>query len=262
MASYLNLYKGLFSIILAILIITIQARRISQQSTLDREVFISESSELFLQREASRLLILQTMPSLGFDNIISSWIYLDFLQYFGDLETRNQFGYSLSPDFFRVIIKHDPYFIHAYLFLSYSTSLRAGKPEESVELMELGLESMSPTAPDRSFLVWRYKGIDELLFLGNSEAAKQSFLTAANWAQYHTDPEAQDIAQTSLRTAQFLSEDPDSTQAQVATWLSVFINAVDDSTREIAQNNIEGLGFELVVSEAGIVSVNPINQEN
>jgi hypothetical protein len=76
------------------------------------------------------------MPSFGYNNIIANWVYLNFVQYFGDDEVRAKTGYSLSPEYFEVILGRDPRFIPAYLSLSTSTSMYAGMPERSIKLTE------------------------------------------------------------------------------------------------------------------------------
>lgn len=76
-----------------------------------------------IQTEKLRLNLLQKMPSFGYANLIADWIYLNFLQYFGDDEARAQTGYSLSPEYFEVILARDPRFLQAYLGLSISTSM-------------------------------------------------------------------------------------------------------------------------------------------
>ncbi len=148
------------------------------------------------------------MPSFGYDNLIAGWVYINFLQYFGDEEARAKTGYSLSPEYFDVILGRDPRFLASYLSLSASTSMYAGMPERSIELMEESLQFLSPQVPERSYYVWRYKGIDELLFLGDSQAAKQSFTKTAEWASQSSDEDSKRAAAISQGTAKFLSRNP------------------------------------------------------
>lgn len=121
--------------------------------------------------------------------------------------------------------------------------------------MEKGLKSLSPKAPPKSYYVWRYKGTDELLFLGDSQAARKSFEKAAEWASVYADPESQNVAAISRQTAQFLARNPNSKYAQVGAWSMVLQNAVDDRTRQIAISRIEGLGGKVVVTPEGEVRI-------
>src|SRR5690349_1754508 len=60
--------------------------------------------------EKIRLNLLQQAPTFGFDNVLADWVFLNFLQYFGDDPARLQTGYALSPEYFKVIIARDPRF--------------------------------------------------------------------------------------------------------------------------------------------------------
>lgn len=205
-----------------------------------------------IQAEKLRLNLLKKTPSFGYDNLMANWAYLNFLQYFGDDDIRAKTGYSLSPDYFDVIIERDPRFLGVYISLSTSISLYAAMPEYSIKLMEKGLKSLQPHLPEKSYYVWRYKGIDELLFLGNAQAAQQSFTTAADWASKYTDEESKYIAITSLRTANFLRTNPNSKYAQISTWGMILSNNIDDETRKRAISAIEKLGGKVITTPQGL----------
>nr|WP_290226432.1 hypothetical protein [Trichocoleus desertorum] len=201
--------------------------------------------------EKLRLNLLEKLPTFGFSNLLADWVFLNFLQYFGDDEVREKTGYELSPEYFEVILSRDPYFLDGYFFLSGSTALYAGMPERSVALMNRSLERLSPQVPPKAYYVWRYKGIDELLFLGDSKAAQNSFAMAAKWANTYTDAESQSVAQFSQRTAQFLARNPRSKFAQVAAWSQVLSVATDDRTRQIAVKRIRALGGDVITGPDG-----------
>ncbi|MBE9111952.1 hypothetical protein IQ273_21325 [Nodosilinea sp. LEGE 07298] len=207
------------------------------------------------QATAATLTLAQKMPAFGFDNLMADWFFLRFLQYFGDDEARAETGYSLSPEFFRVIIPNDPYYRMFYLFLSGSTSNFAAKPEQSVALTAQGLERLTPAFPSDGFYIWRYRGVDELLYLGDAEAAQKSYRIAADWASQSSHPDAPFVAENSQRTADFLARNPLSKQAQVNAWASVLSTAFDDDTRQRAIDRIEELGGTVIISEAGEVSI-------
>lgn len=216
-----------------------------------------------LQREVNleklRLNLLERTPAFGFDNLLADWVFLNFLQYFGDDNARLQTGYALSPEYFKIIIARDPRFLGAYIPLSTSISLYAAKPELSVALMEKGLKSMSPKSPPKSYYVWRLKGIDELLFLGNAQAARQSFEKAAEWASIYPDSESQNVAAFSHQTAAFLARNPLSKSAQVGAWTMILNNLTlkDERTRQIVIARIEALGGQVIVTPQGEVKIRP-----
>ena len=122
--------------------------------------------------------------------------------------------------------------------------------------MEKGLAYLSPIILPRSYYVWRFKAIDELLFLGDGDAAKQSFEKAAEWARQSPDEEAPFIAEISSQTAQFLTDNPVSRSAQISAWAQVLVSARDAETQQIVTERIEALGGTVVVNEGGQVSVN------
>ncbi|HEY9624058.1 MAG TPA: hypothetical protein V6C78_27110 [Crinalium sp.] len=220
----------------------------------------SPSPEL-LQRQLAaqkvQLNLLERIPTFGFDNVLADWTFLNFLQYFGDEPARKATDYTLSPDFFKVIINHNPYFLATYTFLSTSTALYAGLPEQSIAIMNKGLESLTPTTPPGSYFVWRNKGIDELLFLGDSQAARRSFESAADWASRSPLPGSEQVAEFSRQTANFLAKNPDSKIAQVSAWAMVLENAPDNRTRRTAANRIRALGGKIIISSDGSVQILP-----
>ncbi|MDZ8054391.1 MAG: hypothetical protein RMX68_019080 [Aulosira sp. ZfuVER01] len=210
-----------------------------------------ETLEGEIKTEKVRLNLLKQMPSFGYDNLIADWVYINFLQYFGDDEARSKTGYSFSPEYFEVILERDPRFLDAYLSLSTSTSLYAGLPERSIDLMKQSLQFLSPKVPEKSYYAWRYKGIDELLFLGDSQAAKKSFIKTADWASQSSDEESKLIAYTSQKTTEFLNRNPDSKIARISTWTMVLNNGVDEKTRKRAIREIEMLGAKVVSTPQG-----------
>ncbi|HSM80528.1 MAG TPA: hypothetical protein VLS96_02525 [Nodosilinea sp.] len=215
----------------------------------------AQSLEQQQQAIAAALALGQKMPTFGFDNLVADWFFLRFLQYFGDDEARAATDYSLSPEFFKAIIPNDPYYRNFYLFLSGSVSNFAAQPEQSVALIAQGLERLTPAFPDDGFYIWRYRGVDELLYIGDGEAAQKSFQTAAEWARQSSHPDAAFMAENSQRTADFLAQNPLSKQAQINAWASVLANAFDDNTRQNAIDRIEALGGAVIIDETGRISL-------
>jgi hypothetical protein len=207
--------------------------------------------------EQARLKLLKTMPAFGFDNALADWTFLNFLQYFGDQPARAKTDYSLSPDYFEIILDRDPYFINAYTFLSTSAALYAAMPERSVAIARQNLAALKPNVPPESYYAWRQVAIDELLFLGDSQAARQSFETAASWAKQAGNPDGDRVAAMSLQTAAFLVRNPNSKTAQVSAWVMVLGNATDPRTRNIARQRIESLGGKIIPRSDGSFGIQP-----
>ncbi|NEP19886.1 MAG: hypothetical protein F6J97_23860, partial [Leptolyngbya sp. SIO4C1] len=125
----------------------------------------------------------------------------------------------------------------------------------TVSLIDQAAEQLSPNQPPNAFYVWRYKGTDELLFLGDSESAVQSFLTAADWAEQSSHPNKELIAERSRQTAQSLQRNPASKRAQINAWSSILVNALNDSIRQRAVREIERLGGTVKLQNSGAISI-------
>lgn len=229
-------------------IVALQLPQLNQLNNQAKTASVADAQKQ-VESEKRELQLLRKVPSFGFDRLIADWTFINFLLYFGDEDARKKTGYSLSPEYFEIIVDRDPYFLKPYLFLSSSTTLYAGLPERSVALMNRGLKSLSPQVPFRSYYVWRYKSTDELLFLGDAQAAKNSLTKVAEWASTYSDDESKYVANYGRRTAAFLANNPYSKVAQIGAWTTILGNAFDDRTRRRAITRIQALG--------GIVTVTP-----
>ncbi|WP_088890907.1 hypothetical protein [Leptolyngbya ohadii] len=214
-----------------------------------------------VEAESARLSLLKKMPSLGFDNLLADWTFLNFVQYFGDSTARGKSDYRLSPDYFEIILDRDPRFIQAYTFLSTSGSMYAGLPDRSTEIIQRALERLKPNDPPQSFFAWRQLAIDQLLFVGDGEAARRSFETAAEWAKQSSLPGSETAAQVSAQTAAFLARNPNSKSAQIASWAMVLTNAPDDRTRKTAIDRIQALGGQVMLAPDGSFQVQAPRQD-
>ncbi|MGD1906249.1 MAG: hypothetical protein ACFB0C_09685 [Leptolyngbyaceae cyanobacterium] len=231
-------------------VIALQLPRLAAQTT-ERVIDPAAAIEAQALKE-EQLSVLKIAPDFGFSNLIADWTFLEFVQYFGDVPVRAETNYQLSDDFFEVIVAQDPHFIDVYVFLTAATSFYSAQPETTVKLLAQSLETMGPTLPPNSYLLWRYKALDELLLLGDSQAAQASFEQAADWAAQSPLPNAAQSAENSRNTANFLRQDPDSVQAQVNAWLQVWGNAVSIDIQQLAESRINALGFELVLENDGV----------
>ncbi len=205
----------------------------------------------------TRLQVLDDLPSFGFSNLIADWTYLNFVQYYGDPEARLETGYSIAPKFFEVIVDRDPRFVNAHLLLSTASSVYAGAPQKSVTYLEESLKYLSPEVNEDSNFIWSYKGVDELLFLGDVQAAQHSFEMAAKWGLARGDELGKVMASRHQETADFLANNPDSKKAQVSAWANILNSVRDDETRQKAIREIRELGGDVVQGEQGYRVVLP-----
>lgn len=203
------------------------------------------------QQEALRLKMLKTIPSFGFDNLIADWTFLKFLQYFGDDEARDVTGYDLSQDYFDIVTQRDPRWADIYLFLSTAISFYQGKPETAVNLIERGTRALavSPQLHSQSWIVWRTKGLDELLLLGDIPESINSHEMAADWVE--KNPEGQKLAQMFRATAQYLRRDPDSVPVRFTAWSTVYAQTTDKVVRQRARQALVKLGAQVQKDKDG-----------
>jgi hypothetical protein len=224
-----------------------------------------EETRKAVREETARLQLLKQLPASGFgyNNMIANFTFLQFLQYFGDDVARNDFqtGYSLSPRYFDNIITRDPRFVSTYIYLSSSVSMFAAVPEQAIAIYSKGVKSLNPDIQPESYLVWRYKATDQLLFAGDAKGARDSYLMAAEWAERaaRTGKELTDnpkqVAESSRQSAQWLSEDRDLSKAQIAAWSMVLKNAVDKKTVAIVAKQLDRLGMKIDIRDGALVVV-------
>ncbi|WP_036481473.1 hypothetical protein [Myxosarcina sp. GI1] len=215
-----------------------------------RDFFTPSSSNNYYQEEQEQKRLVnaqQQLPGLDYDNIVADWTYLNFIQYYGDKPAREQTGHSLVTDYFKTISSFDPRFSKAYLTLSTANTIHAGKPEETIILMEKVLKSVSPESPEAA-LLWTAKGLDELLYLGDIQAAKNSYKTAADLASIHGESGAE-LAVRYRNTAEFLAQNPDITEAQILAWSLVLPNIRDKQHRQEIITKIDELKSKLQTAQ-------------
>lgn len=214
------------------------------------------------EQEKLRLQLLKQAPTFGFDNLMADWVFLNFLQYYGDEPARKVTGFGLSPEYFDIVTRHDPRFVMAYLFLSGSVSHLLGKPELSVKMMERGTEALSPQMDESAFQVWRLKALDQLLLLGDIPGAIHSFEQAANWTKGTSYAEIEPILRG---TANFLRTDPNSKPVRVVSWGAIYDQAVfigDKQTADRARREILALGGKFVKQGERVFVVPPPREPN
>lgn len=237
-------------------IIYLQSLQLKKQDVkLDRGAYIQQE-----EQEKLSINLINSLPSFGFDNLIADWFYLQFISYFGNTNARVKTGYSLSPDYFKAIVKKDPRFVNANFKLAASTSIFAGFPEVTVSLLNKSFQYVTPETPtygDPAYYQWIYKGIDEMLFLADYEAAKESYTKGAEWAELDTtNPQSQQIAANLRKRVEFLETgNPDSLVSRIGAWTMVFSTTSDPETIRRVIQEIEKLGGKVMVYPDGGVYV-------
>ena len=209
------------------------------------------------KQEKQQLNVLKKTPTFGFDNLVADWLYLNFIQYFGDAEAREKTGYSLIPDYFAEVVGKDPHFINAIFQLEIATSLFAGLPQKSIQLLDKILQSIPPKfiTDIPPYYLWRSKGNNELLFIGDIEATKKSYGKSIEWAEDYNDDESKRIINISRQSLQFLDKNPDSRFVRIGAWVSVLANRPDEKTIKRVIQEIEALGGKVTRSKEGVLTI-------
>lgn len=185
---------------------------------------------------------------LGFENLKADWSYLNFVQYFGDTKARETIGYKLVPEYFETITSLDPRFTTAYLNLSIANSMYAGYPEKSIALMEKALASVDPASEKAAYL-WTSKGLDELLFMGDKEAAIKSYQMAAQWQSFGNTKKTDGLTIKNLELALQDTNEIELKQAQIRAWSTVLAYVRDKPRQREILDKISGLKTELAALE-------------
>lgn len=232
-------------------IIFLQKKDLNQSDiSRDKNYYLKEQEQFTINAKLNK-----KMPSFGLSNLIADWTFLQFVQYFGDSEARKITGYSTVTDYFEDIVNRDPNFMQSHLVMSAANSLFAANPIKTVELMNQALKNVDQTVPNYPFLLWTYKAADEILFLGDLKAAKDSFENAAQWAKqwakYHQDEKGNTMAARYEKSAAFLATNPDPTQAQIGAWMMILSTARDEKTATYVIDKLNNLGVEVSISDKG-----------
>ena len=250
--SFKPLLTAGIAFVSAATVIHLQWTRLAEKDapkTLTQQEYLLEEQQI-----ETNIDLIEKIPSLGFDNLVANWAFLNFIQYFGDDNARKSTGYSVTPKFFDVAVERDPYFLDMYPMLSSTITLFGGEPTKSIQLLNQGLEQIPEKLKPEAYFIWQAKATDELLFLGKPEEAQKSYLKAAEWAALSNDEDVQLKALRSLQTANFLAQNPDSRTAQIASWFNVLSSAIDDRTRGRAIEQIQALGGKVTFND-GVVDI-------
>ena len=210
--------------------------------------------------------IQKLVPTFGFGNLRADLTYLQFLQYFGDEDARKQTGYHLVPSYFEAVANYDPNFTQANLSFSVANSMYAGQPEKTVTLMEKILASSSPDL-DNTYLIWLNKGLDELLFLGDNQAALNSYRNSTKSAisqgkSNFNRHELHNITLMNQSKIDYLATNPDTREAQITAWKSVLPHVVDTSHRQTICDRIDLLEESLSNQVNKVLSSNHQTTQN
>jgi hypothetical protein len=230
-------------------IVILQKQYLKQQQIAKNVDYNSEE-----ETTKTNLAFQQKIPTLGFGNVFADWTFLNFIQYFGDEQARLKTGYPLIPNYFEAIVQKDPHFVQAFLILSSANSIYAGLPKRTVAFLNEALTHITPETYPLAHYLWLYKGVDEMLFLGDLKAAKKSFLMAEKWA---TQAKEEVTVKRTQEMIRFLDTNPDTKQAKIGGWVMVLNNAKDRKTQQYAVNQLRKLDAKVRIKADGKITIQP-----
>ena len=225
---YLNQFSWILSGVIKVTIATaaiagiIKLQQPQLQQLSARDVASPEDQ----RQEALNLSLMNRSPSFGLDNILADWAFLNFVQYDGDTATRKVVGYPLAPKYFEMITRLDPRFVDSYVFLSSIMSYQIGMPKEAIALMDRGTSALTPKDHPRAFLVWRLKGLDQLLMANDLDASQFSYDQAGDWALASSDASVREVGPIFKQTAEFIRTDPNNKTMLLWSWSAIYDQAV------------------------------------
>ena len=208
------------------------------------------------RQEALNLSLMSRSPSFGLDNILADWAFLNFVQYDGDTATRKAVGYPLAPKYFEMMTRLDPRFVDSYVFLSGIMSYQMGMPKEAIALMDRGTSALTPKDHPKAFLVWRLKGLDQLLMANDLDAAQFSYDQAGDWALASSDASVREVGPIFKQTAEFIRTDPNNKTVLLWSWSAIYDQAVvtrDEVTQARAREMLLKIGAIERTDEKGNV---------
>ncbi|MBC7882936.1 MAG: hypothetical protein H7Y37_16715 [Anaerolineae bacterium] len=78
--------------------------------------------------------------TLGFSNLIADWQWLQYVQYFGDQQARQQSGYGQSEEALEQIAALNPQFVFVYVQANYAVAEAMHQPEKAVRFLLKGAQ--------------------------------------------------------------------------------------------------------------------------
>ena len=126
----------------------------------------------------------------------------------------------------------------------------AAQPEKSIAFIEQILNSASfENSSQLYYLLWLDKAYDELFFLGDIQAAQQSYDQIQQWRKRQQPNRQNNITANYFPNPEFLNTNPNITQAQILAWSTVLPHVRDIETQQKIRKKITTLKSRLVPAE-------------
>ena len=97
----------------------------------------------------------------------------------------------------------------------------------------------------KAFLVWRLKGLDQLLMENDLQASQFSYDQAGDWALASSDVSVREVGPIFKQTAEFIRTDPNNKTVLLWSWSTIYDQAVvtrDEVTQARAREMLLKVG--------------------
>ncbi|UFP93199.1 hypothetical protein [Gloeobacter morelensis] len=174
---------------------------------------------------------------LGYRNLFADWLWLQYVQYFGDRPARLVDGYGRSADYLEAITTLNPRFLFAYAQANYAVAESMGEPARALEILVRGAVT-NPGRPDAlgntgTWYLWRLAGSVTFRHFGDYARAAKYFARAA------AEPGAPPVMKENA--AAFFGAADDRERA-IRLWNEFYLEAPTAALREEARRRLRELG--------------------
>lgn len=188
----------------------------------------------------SILAVSKVMPSFGGQNLLADFLWLRFVQYFGDTEVREKTGYGLNFEYLQAITDRNPQFENAYLIANLAVAAKMGRTDLAEQLLLKGIQH----DPD-SYYLWQYRGFLHFMYTGDVKKAAYSFRQNAGLAVAQEGNAKQHWGNYWLLMAKSLETFPPTPWLRRSVWQEIYFDNANKETQAHALKQLKTLGVIL-----------------
>ena len=215
----------------------------------------SSFTDEYVVRQEQNFAIASAMDAIGLGNLAASWLWLEFVQYYGDTPTRQQQGYGLAYDYLDKITQLDEHFFWAYRYVSPAVGFSAGQPRRVEQLLQRGIETLDPESQADGYRLYLDLAINYFLLIGDVEAGREAYYAAGEW--YERAGLEGDQPEIWRALGDRLVASPDSQEVRFKVWTQVLNLSADPVTQERALIELGQLGARFRRQPNGQIEVIP-----
>ncbi len=177
--------------------------------------------------------------TFGYRNLLADWYWLDFVQYFGDIDTRRRTGYARSAEYLQLVTALNPAFLFAYAQANFAVAEMMAQPKLAIAILEAGAVR-NPGRPDAlgmpgTWYLYRLAGSVAFRHFGDYGRAARFYALAAS------QPAAPAVMKDNA--AAFYQAANDSERA-IRLWREFYYEAPLPELRAEALRHLKALGVE------------------